>query len=154
MVKTLPFATDASGKTEVAVELPAGPFRAVAETTDKDGKDVSGKAQLLVLDPAAKALAVKVPNLFASPTMTVEPGREFTALWGTGYDAGRAYVEVEHRGQTLQAFWTDAGKTQAAIAQKVDEKMRGGFSTRPPPVMCAAAFHGTRSVRSAENNRA
>ena len=33
-------------------------------------------------------------------------------LWGSGYDAARAYIEVEHRGKIIQSFWTEAGRTQ------------------------------------------
>ena len=33
-------------------------------------------------------------------------------LWGSGYDTGRAYIEVEHRGKVLQAFWSEKNATQ------------------------------------------
>ena len=67
-----------------------------------------------MLNPDDDKLSVKVPNLFAAPKWSLEPGEEFTLLWGTGYDAGRAFVEVEHRGKILQAFWTDAGEDAGA----------------------------------------
>ena len=45
----------------------------------------------------------RCPNLVAAPKWTLEPGEEFMALWGTGYDKGRAFVEIEHRRKIVQA---------------------------------------------------
>ena len=41
------------------------------------------------------------------------PGEEFMALWGTGYDAGRAFIEIEHRHQMIQRFWTNRANPAA-----------------------------------------
>lgn len=130
VVATLPFTTDAAGKAELSAKLDAGAYRAVLETADKFDKRVTAREQVTVLDPDAKELKVKVPHLFAAPKWTLEPGQEFRAVWGTGYDAGRAFVEVEHRGKLLQAYWTDAGRTQAVVKQAIDEGMRGGLTVR------------------------
>ena len=50
------------------------------------------------------------------------------ALWGTGYEQARAYLEIEHRGKRLQGFWTEPGGAQQPIKQAVTEAMRGGFT--------------------------
>jgi hypothetical protein len=63
-------------------------------------------------------------------TWTVEPGEEFQALWGSGYDTARAFVEIEHRSKVIQAYWTDPERTQVPIVQQVTEAMRGGFTLR------------------------
>ena len=42
-------------------------------------------------------LAIKIPQLMAAPDWEVQPGQEFMALWGTGYETGRAFIEIEHR---------------------------------------------------------
>ena len=130
VVSTLPFATDDKGTQELKLKLDDGAFRAVLETKDQFGKDVTARQNLTVLDPAAKKLAMKVPHIIAAPTWTLEPGKPFTAVWGTGYDAGRAFVEVEHRGKVIQSFWTEAGRTQVEVKQAVTEAMRGGFTFR------------------------
>jgi Bacterial Alpha-2-macroglobulin MG10 domain/Alpha-2-macroglobulin family/MG2 domain len=130
VVSTADFATEKDGKKEVTFNLDPGLYRAVAETQDRFGKPVSARLQVRVLKPDDAKLALKVPHLFAAPKWTLEPGEEFTALWGTGYDTGRAFVEVEHRGQKLQAFWTDAARTQVKLTQAVNEGMRGGFTVR------------------------
>ena len=140
------FAADANGKAELTAKLPAGIYRAVVETKDKFDKPVSAKAQVQVLDPAAAKLNIKVPDVVASPNWSVEPGKDFTLFWGTGYDAGRAYVEVEHRGKVLQALWTDPGKTQHVLKVPVTEAMRGGFTVRVTHVQENRAYLTSRHV--------
>ena len=113
------FATDASGTAAELFPLPAGPYRAVLETEDGSGKPVTAILPVQVLDPAADRLAIKIPHAVAAPRWQWEPGETFTALWGTGYEEGRAYVEVEHRGKLVQSYWTPKGVTQAALEQGV-----------------------------------
>jgi len=140
------FATNGNGKADVAVKLPAGIYRAVLETTDKFGQKVAAKYQFTVLNPAADKFAVKLPHLVTAPKWTVEPAEDFTLLWATGYDTGRAYLEVEHRGQVIQAFWTQPGKTQAVLKQPVNEGMRGGFTVRVTQVRENRAYLVSRHV--------
>ncbi len=123
-----PIATGAQGTAEAKVELGVGNFRAIFTTRDRFGKEVQAQLPLTVLDPDANTLAIVVPQIVAAPEWKAEPGTEFMALWGTGYDSGRAYVEVVHRGKTLQNYWTNPGTTQVRIKQAVDVSMRGGFT--------------------------
>ncbi|MFO0868673.1 MAG: alpha-2-macroglobulin family protein, partial [Pirellulales bacterium] len=122
--------TDAEGKARWEVKLPVGLYRAKYEARDAFGKRVTAELPLRVVAPAADQLALKIPDLFAAPTWTLEPGGELNVLWGTGYDAGRALIEVEHRGKLLQSFWTAPGKTQVRIRQAITEAHRGGFTIR------------------------
>ena len=124
------FNTDPAGKATLGFKLEAGAYRAVLATQDRFQKKVTALLPLLVLKPDAKRLSVKVPNLVAAPAWTLEPGQEFMALWGTGYEKARAYLEIEHRGKQLQAFWTEAGASQQPIKQAVTEALRGGFTLR------------------------
>jgi uncharacterized protein YfaS (alpha-2-macroglobulin family) len=124
------FETNGNGKAETAAKLPAGIYRAILETTDKFGKKVTSKYQFTVLNPNIDKFNVKIPNLVIAPKWTVEPGEEFTLFWGTGYDSARSYVEVEHKGNVIQAYWTEAGKSQNILKQQVNEGMRGGFTVR------------------------
>ncbi len=124
------FVTNASGSAKLPVVLAAGIYRAELQTQDRFGKAVGARCTILVVDPQADHFAVKLPNQLAAPTWYLEPGRTFTALWGTGYDTGRAYVEIECRGQTLRAGWTDPNRTQEMISYLVTEDMRGGFTVR------------------------
>jgi hypothetical protein len=122
--------TDTTGIATATIPLPVGVYRARLETHDRFGRMVTAELPLRVLDPDAGRCAIPVPDLLAAPAWSVEPGAEFVALWGSGYPDARAYVEVEHRGQMLQAFWTTPGRSQIAIRQRVSEAMRGGFTVR------------------------
>jgi uncharacterized protein YfaS (alpha-2-macroglobulin family) len=140
------FTTDKEGKATIEVALDAGPYRAMLETQDKFSKKVTARLPLTVLDPGAKKFALKVPNHVASPTWKLEPGSDFTVLWGTGYDQGRAFIEIEHRRKPLQAFWTEPGRTQVAVKQAVNEAMRGGFTVRVTMVRENRAYLEQRRV--------
>lgn len=141
-----PFATDASGSDTEAFELAPGAYRALLETDDGYGKKVTAILPLQVLDPDADRAVIKVPNYVAAPSWTVEPGDTFTAVWGTGYEQGRAFVEVEHRGKVIQSYWTRPNVTQAMMEQSVDEAMRGGFTVRVTQVRENRAYYTSRKV--------
>lgn len=120
--------TDAEGKAKTEAKLTVGAYRAVFETQDRFGKRVTGIAPIEVLNPNADKLALKVPDLVAAPKWSLEPGEEFMAVWGTGYDQGRAFIEIEHRNNMLRRFWTDPKVTQVQIRQALNEAFRGGFT--------------------------
>jgi RNA polymerase sigma factor (sigma-70 family) len=124
------FKTDATGQMKFTTPLKAGVYRAMVETQDRFGKAVTARRTLQVADVKAAKYPVRLANRFASPKWSVEPGETFVALWGTGYDTGRAYVELEHRGKILRAFWTGEDRTQEIIEQAATEEMRGGFTIR------------------------
>lgn len=130
MVSEQPFQTGVDGSTTVSVALEAGVYRATLTTQDRFGKAVTAQQTIYVVDPQASRFAVRVANHFAAPKWSVEPGETFLALWGTGYDAGRAYVEIECRGEVLRSWWTDPERTQEVISEEVAESMRGGFTVR------------------------
>ncbi len=147
------FATDASGSDAETFELPAGSYRAVLETEDGFGKQVTAILPLQVLDPKADRMAIKVPTVFAAPKWSLEPGDTFTALWGTGYEQGRAFVEVVHRGKVLQSYWTRPGVTQTTLEQGVTEAMRGGFAVRVTQVRENRAYFSSRTVNVPWTNK-
>ncbi len=124
------FNIDKTGTLKKTFKLPAGPYRAVLETQDRFGKQVKALLPIQVLQLDGKVFPIKVANVVAAPKWTIEPGQEFMALWGTGYDKGRAFVEVEHRGKIVQAFWTEFGLTQQTVKQAVTDAHRGGFWLR------------------------
>lgn len=129
-VHTQSLAIDSAGTARVAVPLPAGAYRVQFLSHDPFGKVVTASLSFLVLEPQSRTCPIHVPDLFVAEKWTAEPGQEWLALWGSGYADARAYVEVEHRGKKLQAFWTQPGRTQVAIRQRVTESMRGGFIVR------------------------
>ncbi len=140
------FTTDAGGRVQYAFQLPAGVYRAVVDTQDRFGRPVKSFLPIRVLDPAAEQFGIKIPYSVDAPTWTVEPGDEFQAFWGSGYDQARAFVEVEHRGKILQASWTDPERTQVPVIQEVTDAMRGGFTVRVTMVRENRAYLTSRRV--------
>ncbi len=138
--------TDEKGQATLAVKLKAGPFRAMLETQDRFGKKVTAQLPLQVLDPDAGSLNTKIPSLVAAPEWSLQPGEEFSALWGTGYNKGRAFIEVEHRKKILQSYWTPANQTQVSIKQAVTEAMRGGFTLRVTMVRENRGYLNSRRI--------
>jgi hypothetical protein len=140
------FATDATGKTQVVAPLSAGIYGASLETKDRFGKTVTARQTVQVVDPRGRHYGVKLPNLFTAPKWSVEPGEKFSALWGTGYDTGRAFVELECDGKSLKSYWTAADRTQALVETPVTEAMRGGLTLRVTYVRENRAYFNERVV--------
>jgi hypothetical protein len=140
------FTTDALGKTTVKFKLAAGPYRAELETQDRFGKKVTAFAALEVLSPAAKQFPIRTPDFVGAPKWTLEPNQQFTALWGTGYEKARAYIEIEHRHKIIKSFWTERGATQQPVKLAITEAMRGGFTLRVTMVRENRAYLTSRHV--------
>lgn len=140
------FTTDKEGNLNPAFKLGAGAYRAILETQDRFGKKVTARLPLQILNPDDTRLAIRIPHLVAAPSWTIEAGKEFSALWGTGYDAGRAFIEIEHRGQMLQRHWTQPGHTQAGVKHAVTAAMRGGFTLHVTQVRENRAYLDSRHV--------
>jgi tetratricopeptide (TPR) repeat protein len=124
------FTTGAEGTGSMAIALPAGIYRALLETQDRDGGKVTARQTVRVIDPDERQFRIREPHVLLAPKWSLEPGERFVAYWGTGYDAGRALVELECNGNVLKRYWTDARRTQQPIELEVTEEMRGGFSVR------------------------
>ena len=130
MVSEQDVTTDDSGKTKTAISLKAGAYKAVYETRDPSGNLVKTEVPLLVNDITSDKFAARIPNYFQVRDTSVEPGEEFIAVWGTGYDTGRAFIEIEHRGKLIKNWWTDAESTQHVIKFPITEAHRGGVNLR------------------------
>jgi len=140
------FQTDGLGQAQVPVVLGAGIYRAMLATQDRFGKPITARLTFQVVDPKAKTYGIRLANHFAAPAWSVEPGETFVGLWGTGYDRGRAFVEVECKGQVLEARWTDPNRTQEVFERAVTEQMRGGFTVRVTYVRENRAYLNERIV--------
>ena len=140
------FTTDTNGAATLSFTLAAGAYRVMLDTQDRFGKRVTGRLPLQVLQPDAPALAIKVPNLVAAPAWESQPGEVFTAVWGTGYEKGRAFIEIEQRDKFIQRYWTATGHTQQQIQLAVTEALRGGFTLHVTQVRDNRAYLTSRPV--------
>lgn len=153
LVAAQPVKTDAMGKAGLTLPLNAGVYRATFETRDRFGQKVTARRTLQVVDPNKTRYGVKLPDYFAVKNPTVEAGETFTALWGTGYDTGRAFVELECQGKILKSYWTASDQTQAAIELPITEPLRGGFTVRVTSVRENRAYLNERLIEVPWSNR-
>jgi uncharacterized protein YfaS (alpha-2-macroglobulin family) len=149
----LTFKTDDSGQGEAGCKLEAGAYRAMLTTKDAFGKEVTARLPMIVVDEAAKRLNVRVPNQLLAQQWLVQPGDTFRALWGSGYETARAFVEIEQQGKPLRAYWTAAERTQESIGVDVGESMRGGFTLRVTSVRENRAYLTSRTVQVPWSNQ-
>ncbi len=129
-VADLPFTTDATGVAVVqAPGLKPGHYRLFVGTKDSSDRPVVARGESRVLPESGDMLGLKVPFVVETDAAReYRPGEEFTVRWGTGYDSGRALVEIFRRGKPAESFWTAAGKTLAEFRIPVTEADRGGLS--------------------------
>ncbi|MDI6739126.1 MAG: alpha-2-macroglobulin family protein, partial [Candidatus Edwardsbacteria bacterium] len=125
------FSTSAEKPESLRLQLPAGLYKLECTTNDKFGKEVRSFLPIMVLpDWDEKRFPIKLPSLVKANDNTIEVGKDLNVLWGTGYQSGRALVEVEHRGKTLKRYWTGKQATQHTFTIPVVEDYRGGFTVR------------------------
>ena len=153
VVKELRFKTDDSGATKLDFHLEAGAYRVLLTTRDAFGKEVTARMPLLVVDENAKHLDVHIPNLVLAGKWSIQPGESFHALWGSGYDDARAFVEIEQQGRPLRAYWTAAERTQEPVSMDVGEAQRGGFVLRVTSVHDNRVYLTSRVVEVPWSNQ-
>ena len=138
--------TAADGTITFSTTLKPGLYRAVLTTQDRFKTDVTALLPIRVLDLKANACHLRIPNLVAAPTWSLQPGESFIALWGSGYETARAFIEIEHRGKMLTAFWTDPEHTQEVLEHEITEAMRGGITLHVTQVRENRAYLSSRKI--------
>lgn len=119
--------TDGEGRASHQLELPEGAYRVQWQTMDRSGQNILAEQTFQVIDKNKTKFGIKIPHSLSAEKWSVEPGEKFSAVWGTGYESGRAFVQWIHRGKVLQEFWTDATATQVPLEFTPTEEHRGGF---------------------------
>jgi len=147
------FNTATNGAAFVEFKLDKGLYRVVVDTQDRFGKKVKALLPLRIINPADNKMSLRIPHMLAAPSWLLEPGNEFMAVCGTGYESGRALVEIEHRNKIVKRYWTKPGETQVAIKEAVDESLRGGFFLHVTRVRENRAYLDTRKVEVPWKNK-
>ncbi|MCB1203468.1 MAG: hypothetical protein KDN18_04350, partial [Verrucomicrobiae bacterium] len=153
VVQRDPFQTDEKGLAKLEVKLAAGEYRAILECKDRNGRAVTALLPIRVIDPLAAIFPVRVPHHLSAENWTLEPGQSLEALWGTGYETGRAFIEIEHRGKIVKRYWTDANRTQQSITVPVTEAERGGFTLHVTQIRENRAYLTSRSISVPWSNK-
>jgi uncharacterized protein YfaS (alpha-2-macroglobulin family) len=153
VVATRGVTTDVTGATKIGVPLPAGIYRVSLQTKDRFDRPVTARQTVTVIDPHDTRAGIKLAQHLAASAWSVEPGSTFTAVWSTGYETGRAFVELVSQGRVLQSRWTAAGRTQDRIELPVTEAMRGGVSLRVTYVRENRAYFTQRTVEVPWSNK-
>ncbi|MDD2716903.1 MAG: alpha-2-macroglobulin family protein [Candidatus Wallbacteria bacterium] len=133
--------------------LPAGAYTIVATGTDPFGKKIETALPILVFAAGAKKFPVKVPSFDCVRSENLQVGDTLEFVWGTGYDKGQAYLEIEQDGKILQKFWTDASETQRRLTMGIDEKLRGGFTVHATFVQENRAYLVSRQINVPWDNK-
>jgi uncharacterized protein YfaS (alpha-2-macroglobulin family) len=152
-VSTQEIEIDENGQAKAKAKLDVGVYRAVFETQDRRGKPVKAIHSLTVLDPLAKRLAIRLPQIVASEKHNIEPGETYRLVWGTGYDTGRAFIEVEQRHKIVNRFWTSPGQTQQLFELPIREAYRGGFTVHVTQVRENRLLHSSQRVEVPWSNK-
>ncbi len=112
----------------VKISLPAGLYKVECFSLDKFGKEIKAFLPLMILpDWDEKKFPIKLPFVTKEDNNTVEVNDDLEILWGTGYETGRCFVEIEHDNKIIKRYWTNKEHTQHALVFPVTEKFRGGF---------------------------
>jgi hypothetical protein len=120
-----------TGKAVAKVKLGPGIYRAEFVVAGAAGTpDVKARHTIEVIAPEATAASIKRPLMLTAATTKAAPGSTFEAIVATGYDQGRALVEVLRDGKLLARHWTEPGRTQWPVRVEVGDDHRGGFTIR------------------------
>ncbi|BCX50278.1 alpha-2-macroglobulin [Haloferula helveola] len=133
VVAEVPLKTEAgegekAGTATFKRKLEPGAYRLVFETKDANGRDVKAFRGIRVFDPEGDDYPTMQPFVVTAPTWTVEPGKEFQLLWGSGHEKARALVEFYSDGNLLKREWSAPGRTQQTFGFPIEESLRGGLT--------------------------
>lgn len=129
-IKSIPFITNADGSVKISCNsLKEGAYKLVAIINDKDNKEVKSEHVILSINSKSEKFNIKIPFYTKLNSSLLQPGDTYEGIWATGYDEGPALIEVEHKGNILQSYWTSkSNKTKISIP--ITSDMLGGFCIR------------------------
>ncbi len=123
------FSTKKINPASIELNLESGFYKIECDCRDSFGKQIKSFVPLMVLPSWDDSkFSLKIPFLTKVRKPTLKPGEELYMIWGTGYNKGQAFIEIEHRKKVIKKFWTNKGETQQRLVFGVKEKFRGGFS--------------------------
>lgn len=146
--------TERSNPDTIFSELPAGLYKVEAIAKDKYGKEVKAFLPLMVLpDGRSKKFNIKLPSVAKAKNAAVQVGKDLQVFWGTGYESGRCFIEIERDNTVLREFWTENDHTQHSFVFPVTADLRGGFLVRVTQVRENRAYFHTIPIEVPWDNK-
>ncbi len=153
-VREIKITTKKSNPESIAIKLPTGLYHIECLSKDKYGKDVKALLPVMVLPGwKERRFNIKLPSISRTNNNTVEVGNVLKILWGTGYDKGRCFVEIEYDKRIIKRYWTDKFVTQHTFDFPVQEKHRGGFTIHLTHVKDNRAYTHNFSINVPWDNK-
>ncbi|MGM0442285.1 MAG: alpha-2-macroglobulin family protein [Elusimicrobiota bacterium] len=134
--------------------LEAGLYRLKAQSKDKFGTETENMRTFKVLPPRdATSFPLKIPSHIDVKNRTLLPGEKLDVVWGTGYPSGRAFFEIEHKGEFLKRVQSPEGNTQHRFTFPVSEKLRGGFNLMVTYIRDNRSYSRTIPIKVPHSNK-
>ncbi|MCG2811856.1 MAG: MG2 domain-containing protein [Candidatus Aminicenantes bacterium] len=119
------------------LKLIAGFYRVEARARDSFGREVKALLPLQVLpERKLKHFPLKLTNLVKVSNEIVEVGKTLELFWGTGFESGSCFIEVECQNRIITSFWSEPGTTQQLFKLPIKEAFRGGLT-----IHCSQVSH-------------
>lgn len=122
--------TNENGIWEGKIQLEPGLYRIELTVPDPVGQPARAEHLLTVIDSEADHYPIRVPSALHIENSQLEPGETLRTYWGTGYEHGRALVEILRENKVLERYWTDPEGTLHPISFPITEELRGGLYLR------------------------
>lgn len=131
VVQEVKFSTSKTNPETLRISLSAGVYKFECVSQDQFGQEVRSPLPLMVLPNWDNSrFSIKIPSIAKLQKASVEVGGKAKVLWGTGYQSGRALVEIEHKRRVVERYWTDQAVTQHSYSIPIREEHRGGLTVK------------------------
>ena len=148
------FASPENSAQSLPFKLAAGFYRVEARAKDAFGREVKALLPLQVLpERNLKHFPLKLTNLVKVNNEIIEVGKTLELFWGTGFDSGRCFIEVECQNRIITSFWSEKGTTQQLFKLPIEELFRGGLTIHCSQVSHNRAYLQTIAIAVPWDNK-
>ena len=114
---------------QVTLKLKNGLYKVEAVSKDSRGSEVKSYLFFKVLPSHSKRkFPVKLPSYSVASADSANVGDTVHFFWGTGFESGRALIEIVYANELRENYWTDPERTMHSFSLPIKDKHRGGIS--------------------------